>query len=244
MVDFWNLDNNVKEVVMQVPIIVKILLAGLLLFVTGCATLDVTQKNVLDSTREKQPVTLGVQASGDGRQDAHDTSKNPAVIGIEVAGESLLDALDKSEDSIIKAASGKLFEKVLLLPKESAAMQLNEIKLAYGADYILSVVIGDVTVKHNLNPLWFASFPLLFFKMYAPIVTFQPTVSLAVKLRDAATGAVLMQKQVIETSTDHFPPKNPRPEVRKLISLTINNALVPIMHEAQQSIAAVRRTGK
>jgi len=244
MVDFRNLDSNVKEAVMKTSNIVKILLAGLLLFVTGCATLDVTQKNALDTTGERQPVTLGVQASGDGRQDVHDTSKNPAVIGIEVAGESLLDALDKSEDSVIKAASGKLFEKVLLLPKESAAMQLKEIKSAYGADYVLSVVIGDVTVKHNLNPIWFASFPMLFFKMYAPIVTFQPNVTLDVKLRDAATGAVLMEKRVVETSTDHFPPKNPRPEVRRLISLTINNALVSIMRESQQSIAAARKAGK
>jgi hypothetical protein len=222
----------------------RLLPALSLLLFAGCATLDVTQKKAFDSTGEKQPVTLGIQATGDGRQDAHDTSKNPVVIGIEVAGESLLDALDKSEGSIIKASSGKLFEKVLLLPKESEAMKLNEIKLAYGADYILSVVIGDVTVKHNLNPLWFASFPMLFFKMYAPIVTFQPTVSLDVKLRDTATGAVLMQKQVQETSTDHYAPKNPRPEVRKLISLTINNALVSIMRDTQQSVAAARQGKK
>jgi len=229
---------------MKISIFGKILLAGLLLFVTGCATLDVTQKKAFDPAGEKQPVTLGIQAAGDGRQDAHDTSKNPAVIGIEVASERLLDALDTSEGSIIKASSGKLFEKVLLLPKESEAMQLNKIKSAYSADYILSVVIGDVTVKHNLNPLWFASFPMLFFKMYAPIVTFQPEVSLDVKLRDAATGAVLMQKQVLETSTDHFAPKNPRPEVRKLISLTINNAMVSIMRDAQQSVAAARQGKK
>lgn len=223
----------------------KVLLSGaLVLLFTGCATLDVTQKKVFDQAGEKQPVTLAIQASGDGRPDAHDTSKNPVVIGIEVASERLIDALDTSEGSIIKASSGKLFEKVLLLPKESEAMQLNEIKSAYGADYILSVVIGDVTVKHNLNPLWFASFPMLFFKMYAPIVTFQPTVSLDTKLRDTVTGAVLMQKQVKETSTDHFAPKNPRPEVRKLISLTINNALVSIMRDAQLSVAAARQGKK
>jgi hypothetical protein len=221
-----------------------LLLSGALMLFTGCATLDVTQKKTLATTGEKQPVTLGIQASGDGRQDAHDTSKNPAVIGIEVAGERLIDALDTSEGSIVKTASGKLFEKVLLLPNESEAMQLNEIKLAYKVDYIMSVVIGDVTVSHNLNPIWFASFPMLFFKMYAPIVTFQPRVTLNVKLRDAATGAVLMQKQVMETSTDHFAPKNPRPDVRKLISLTINNAMVSIMLEAQQSIATARQSGK
>ena len=223
----------------------KLLLSGaLLLFFAGCATLDVTQKKTFDSTGEKQPVTLGIQASGDGRQDAHDTTKNPVIIGIEVAGESLLDALDTSEGSIIKAASGKLFEKVLLLPKESEAMQQNQIQSAYKVDYIMSVVIGDVTVKHNLNPLWFASFPMLFFKMYAPIVTFQPEVSLQVKLSDAATGVTLMQKHVRETSTDHFAPKNPRPKVRKLISLTINNALVSIMRVAQQSVAAARQGKK
>lgn len=230
---------------MKIPVYVKILLSGaLLLFFSGCATLDVTQKKAFDPAGEKQPVTLGIQATGDGRQDAHDTSKNPVVIGTEVAGESLIDALDTSEGSIVKTASGKLFEKVLLLPKESQAMQLKEIKSAYKVDYIMSVVIGDVTVSHNLNPLWFASFPMLFFKMYAPIVTFQPRVSLDVKLRDAATGAVLMQKQVMETSTDHFAPKNPRSEVRKLISLTINNAMVSILRDAQQSIAAARQSGK
>jgi hypothetical protein len=230
---------------MKIPVHVKILLSGtLLLFLAGCATLDVTQKKAFDPAGEKQPVTLGIQASGDGRQDAHDTSKNPVVIGTEVASERLIDALETSEGSIVKTASGTLFEKVLLLPKESEAMQLNEIKSAYKVDYIMSVVIGDVTVKHNLNPIWFASFPMLFFKMYAPIVTFQPTVSLDVKLRDVGTGAVLMQKQVMETSTDHFAPKNPRPEVRKLISLTINNALVSIMRDTQQSVAAARQGKK
>jgi len=220
----------------------KVLLAGtLLLLFTGCATLDVTPKKALAPAGEKQPVTLGIQASGDGRQDAHDTSTNPAVIGIDVASERLIDALDTSEGSIVKSASGNLFDKVLLLPKESQNMQLNEIKSAYKTDYVMSVVIGDVTVSHKLNPLWFASFPMLFFKMYAPIVTFQPSVTLDVKLSDAATGAVLMQKQVTETSTDHFPPKNPRPEVRKLISLTINNALVSIMRDAQQSVASARQ---
>ena len=223
----------------------RLLLPGaLLLLVTGCATLDVTQKQGFDSIGEKQPVTLGIQATGDGRQVAHDTSRNPVVIGTDIAGESLVDALDTSEGSIVKTASGKLFEKVLLLPKESEAMQLNEIKSAYSADYLLSVVIGDVTVKHNLNPLWFASFPMLFFKMYAPIVTFQPEVSLQVKLSDAVTGVTLMEKQVLETSTDHFAPKNPRPEVRKLISRTINNALVSIMRDAQQSVAAARQEKK
>lgn len=222
----------------------KVLLSGVLvLLFTGCATLDVTQKKEFAQAGEKQPVTLAIQASGDGRQDVHDTSKNPAVIGIEVASERLIDALDTADGSIVKSASGNLFEKVLLLPKESKTMQLNEIRLAYKADYIMSVVIGDVTVSHKLNPIWFASFSILFFKMYTPIVTFQPTVSLAVKLSDTATGAVLMQKQVTETSTDHFAPKNSRPEVRKLISLTINNAMVPILHEAQQSVAAAR-TGK
>lgn len=220
---------------------VKVLLSGALVFLfTGCATLDVTEKKAFAPTGEKQPVTLGIQASGDSRKE-HDTSKNPVIIGIDVAGESLLDALDKSEGSIIKASSGTLFEKVLLLPKESQTMALQDIKATYRADYILSVVIGDVTVQHNLNPIWFASLPLVFFKMYTPITTFQPEVTLAVKLRDTVSGAVLMEKQVKESSTDHFPPKNPRTEVRKLISLTINNALIGIMRDAQQAIATARQ---
>lgn len=230
---------------MEIMKCAKVVMSGaLVILFAGCATLDVTAKKALDPSGEKQPVTLGIQASGDGRKDAHDTTKNPVIIGIDVAGETLLDALVSAEGSIIKASSGNLFEKVLLLPKESQTMELKEIKAAYGADYILSVVIGDVTVKHNLNPIWFASLPLVFFKMYTPIVTFQPEVTLAVKLREPVTGAVLMDKQVKETSTDHFAPQNPRTEVRKLISLTINNALVSIMRESQQLVAAARAGGK
>lgn len=218
--------------------------AALLLLFSGCATLEVTQRQTLEPAIEKQPVILGIKATGDGRQVVHDTSKNPVIIGTDVASESLLDAIDITEDSIVKASSGKLFEKVLLLPKESETMQLKEIRSAYGADYMLSVVIGDVTVKHALNPLWFASLPMVFFKMYAPIVTFQPEVSLNVTLIDTASGATLMEKKLLETSSDHFAPKNPRPKVRKLISRTINNAMVSIMREAQQSVAVARQEKK
>jgi len=197
----------------------RLLLPGaLLLLVTGCATLDVTQKKTLAPAGEKQPVILGIQSAGD----------------------RLIEVLDAGDGSIIKSASGQLFDKVILLPKESKFKQAKEIHTAYGVDYILSVGIGDISVSGDLNPYWFASLPLLFFKVYAPIVTFQPGVSIDVTLRDAATGTVMIQKQVMEASSDHYAPNNPSPEVRKLISLTINNALVAIMRETQQSVAAAR----
>ena len=63
-------------------------------------------------------------------------------------------------------------------------------------------------------------------------------------LRDAASGAVMIQKQVMEASSDHYAPENPSPKVRQLISLTINNALVAIMRDAQQSVAAARQGKK
>lgn len=223
----------------------RALLSGfLLLTFVGCATLDVTQKKTLAPAGEKQPVTLGVQAVGDSQQKTVDTPKGTVALGTKASGGRLVDALDTSEDSFIKASSGRLFDKVVLLPKESESMEPKEINSAYKVDYILSVGVGGINVSHNLNPIWFASFPMLFFKKYAPIVTFEPKVSLDVKLIDATNGAILMQKQVTETSTDHYAPKDPRPEVRKLISRTINNAMVPIMSEAQQSIAAARQGKK
>lgn len=192
--------------------------AGLLLF-TGCATLEVTPRKALAPAGEKQPVTLGVQAAGD----------------------RLMESLDSADGSILKAASGQLFDKVILLPRETKFLQPQEIKKNHGVDYILSIGIGDISVSGDLNPLWFASLPILFFKVYAPIVTFQPGVSLDVALRDAATGSVLLHKQVMEASSDHYAPSNPGPAVKKLISLTINNALVGVMREVQQSVAAARQ---
>lgn len=200
----------------------KVLLSGaLVLLFAGCATLDVTEKKALAPAGEKQPVVLGVQAAGD----------------------RLVEAIDSADGSILKAASGKLFDKVILLPRESKFNLPQEMKTAYGVDYILSVGISDISVSGNLNPLWFASLPILFFKVYAPIVTFQPGVALDVALRDSATGNVLLQKQVMEASSDHYAPNDPSPEVKKLITLTINNAMVSILRETQQSVA-VARTGK
>ncbi len=222
--------------------IFRVLLSSLLLLAfSGCATLDVTQRKALDPVGEKQPVTLGVQVSGDSQQKTVDTPKGTVELGTKASGGMLAEALDTSEDSIIKASSGKLFEKVVMLPTESESMEPKEINSAYKVDYIMSVGVGGISVSHKLNPIWFASFPMIFFKKYAPIVTFEPKVSLDVKLIDAANGAILMQKQVTETSADHYAPKDPRSKVRNLVSLTIKNAMVPIMNEARRSIAAVRQ---
>lgn len=193
-----------------------------LMLLAGCATLDVTPKKSITPAVEKQNVTLGVEAAGD----------------------MLIGALDAPEGSIVKSASGRLFDKVVLLPQKSKFMQPKELQAAYNVDYILSVGIGDISVNAGLNPVWFATFPVLFFKILTPIVTFEPGVAIDVTLRDAQTGVVMMQKQVMETSSDHYSPTDPGPKVRKLILLTINNAIVSIMQDAQQNIAMARQGKK
>ncbi len=209
-----------KGGIMKMATIKRLLLSGsLLLMLAGCATLDVTPKKALSPATDKQSVTIGIQASGD----------------------RLVETLNAADGALVKSASGTLFDRVIILPKESKYQLPQEVKAAHAVDYILSIGIGDISVSGDLNPLWFASLPLLFFKVYAPIITFQPGISLDMTLRDATSGAVLMQKQVMEVSSDHYAPSDPGAKVRQLISLTINNALVAIMRDAQQSIAAARK---
>jgi len=185
---------------------------------TGCATLDVTPKKALTPATGKQPVTIGIQASG----------------------ERLREVL-KGESSVVKSATGSLFDKVTLLPPDTRFQQPADVQATYGTDYILAIGIDDINVSGDLNRIWFYSFLLFPFKIYTPIVTFEPTVSLDVILRDARSGAILIQKQVSESSADHYSPSNPSEKVRQLVSLTINNALVSIMRESQTSIAAARQ---
>ncbi|MBT0654190.1 hypothetical protein [Geomobilimonas luticola] len=194
-----------------------LILAGALL-AGGCATLTVTPQQPVTSTMARQPVSLGIQ----------------------VAGERLTHALTDPKESAATAATGTLFEKVVLLPKETRSKSSAEIQAAFGTDYILSGTIADVNVSGNLNPIWFASIPLLFFKPYAPIVTFEAIVTLESTLRDARSGVVLMQKETSSVVTDYFSPMDPQEKVRTLISRGINNAFVSILEESQQKIAAAK----
>lgn len=203
--------NPLRRLVLLPPLLAVLLLAG-------CATLDVTPDRTLAPATARQPVSIGVQASG----------------------ERLRAALKDGDGSMVKSAAGALFDKVILLPVAAKYQQPAEIVAAHGVDYILTVGIGDISVSGDLNPLWFASMPLLLFKPYAPIVTFQPTVSLEATLRDARSGAVLLNKEITESATDHFSPMNPGEKVRGLISRTINNALVALLRDAQLGIAAAR----
>ncbi|HZV82808.1 MAG TPA: hypothetical protein VFF53_11645 [Geobacteraceae bacterium] len=194
----------------------KLTLICLLLAASGCATLEVTPKKSLTPAGDKQAVTLGIQASGD----------------------RLREVLQDPETALVKTAGTGMFDKVTMLPPDARFMQPADVRAAYGTDYILSVSIGDISVNGDLNPYWFASLPLVFFKVYAPIVTFEPNVSLEVSLRDARSGTMLMQKQVSENSADHYAPSNPGDKVRKLISRTLNNAMVGILRDSQMAIAA------
>ena len=197
--------------------LISLLCSGFMLL-AGCATLDVSPDKTLVPATAKQPVVIGIQASG----------------------ERLRDALKNTDGSVVKSATGTLFDKVILLPVESRFQQPAEIAAAHGVDYILSVGISDISVSGDLNPIWFYSMPLLVFKPYTPIVTFQPTVSIEATLRDARSGAVILNKDIMESSTDHFSPMHPGEKVRGLVSRTIKNALVTVMRDAQVGIAAAR----
>lgn len=197
-----------------------LIFGGLLMMsITGCATLAVTDRKALSPATGKQPVTLGIIANG----------------------ERLVQNLDNRQQSLLAAANGTLFDKVMMLPPAARHQLPAEVLAAHGTDYLLTMGISDISVNGGLNPIWFASFPLLFFKVYAPIVTFQPTVSLDMMLQDARTGAFLAKRQITEVSSDHFSPANPSDKVRGLVDLTINNALVSMLQESQQSIAAARQ---
>jgi len=191
------------------------LLAGSLVL-NGCATLDVTPPQPVKRTATKQPVNVGIQA----------------------VGERLREALNDPQESAVTATSGVLFNKVALLPNDARSKTPTEIQTAFGSDYVLSSNLTDITVSGNLNPLWFASIPLLFFKPYAPIVTFEATVSLEGTVLDTRTGKVVFQKEMSALVVDHYSPIEPQAKVRKLIGRGINNAFISMLEETQQKVSA------
>jgi hypothetical protein len=188
-------------------------------FLSGCATLSVTPLQHPQASAARQPVTLGILASG----------------------VRLRESLNDPDQSIVKEASGTLFERVIVLPPEARFKSAEELRASYGADYVATVNISDINVNGNLNPYWFASLPLFFFKPYAPIVTYEATASLESTLRETRSGAVVMQKEVDATVTDHFSPKDPQAKVRGLISRGINNAMVGLMGDFQQKISGLKQ---
>jgi hypothetical protein len=191
------------------------LLLCIAIALSGCATLEVTPQQGLKPAAPKLPVAIGIQASG----------------------ERLRSALTAVQDPVVVRASGSLFDKVELLPPEARFRQPAEVRSAHGTDYILTVAITDINVHGNLNPYWFLSMPLFFFKPYAPIVTFDATVTLETSLVDARTGTVIMQKEVSENVTDHYSPMDAEDKVRSLITRCINNAFVGLLEEVRSKIA-------
>jgi hypothetical protein len=189
------------------------------IFLGGCATLSVTPLQHPKPAAARQPVTLGILA----------------------AGERLRESLSDPDDSVVKEASGTLFERVIVLPPEARFKSAEELLASYGTDYVAAINISDVNVNGNLNPYWFVSLPLFFFKPLAPIVTFEATASLESTLRETRSGTVILQKEVSATVTDHFSPMEPQVKVRKLISLGINNAMVGLFGDFQQKIAGLKQ---
>lgn len=196
-------------------ILYALLMAGIVLMFGGCATLDVTPPYKLKTVEAVLPVTVAINATG----------------------ERLRDALSDPSESAMIAASGKLFEKVILLPVEMRFKPTEEIKKAYKADYILSIQLTDVNVHGDLNPIWFASIPIFFFKPLTPIITFDATASLDCTVLEVKTGSIVLQREVSASSTDHFSPVNPREKVRNLTTRSINGALAISLEELSGKIS-------
>jgi hypothetical protein len=192
-----------------------IVMLFLFMSIGGCASLKVTSQLTVKPAVPVVPVTVGIQATGDRLREAVSDTDNPVT--------------DKTTET--------LFYKVKLLPQEARLLQPSEILTSYGVDYLLAVNIGDISVNGNLNPIWFASIPLFFFKPYTPIVTFEAIVTLEATVRDTRTGTVVMHKEITETAMDHFSPMNPQEKVRKLVGRGINNAMILLLQEMQQEIA-------
>lgn len=190
-------------------IIYTILSVAVLMGIGGCATLNVTPQHQIITSKRVLPSTVVVKATG----------------------ERFREAFNDSTESIIKSASGNLFRQVIFLPEEMRNKSAEEIKGAYKADYIISLQLNDINVHGDLNPIWFASIPLFFFKPLTPIVTFDATVTVDYTVYDVKTGVNLLQKEVSVSSTDHFSPINPEEKVRKLISRSINSAVATILEE-------------
>lgn len=181
----------------------------------GCATLDVTQPHQLKAS----------------------TAKISAIVAIQAGEEMLQDAFKDQAESIINGASVKLFNKVILLPPEDDNQSPEGISAVYGADYIIKIQLDDLNMNGHLNPIWFASIPMFFFKSYAPIVTFETTATLTGVLFNGRTGAQIAQKKVSSTSTDHFSPRNRQDNVAKLRFRTINNATAILLEDFQAKLA-------
>lgn len=195
--------------------LVTLILTGCAAFVLGgCATLAVTPLEKPQPTAVSRPTKVAVQA----------------------VGERLREALSDPTESVVVTTSGKLFDTVVLLPPEARLATPADVRTTYGADYLLSTNISDVTVNGKLNPIWFATIPIFFFKPLAPIVTFEATVTLDAAIRDTRTGAVVVQRQVSESSTDHFSPIDPQEKVQKLIGRSINNALFSFLEDFQAKL--------
>ena len=182
---------------------------------SGCATLSVTPLQDIPATATKQPASIGIQ----------------------VTGERLLEALNDPAESAATAASGKLFNKVTVLPPDAQGKTPAELLSRYGVDYVMTTTLNDVNIHGDLNPIWFISIPLVFFKPLAPIVTFESVVTLDSTVQDTHSGAVILKRQVSAVTTDHFSPINPQAKVRKLAARAINNAFVDLLTETKLKVA-------
>lgn len=197
---------------------VLFLLLAVSMLLGGCATLTVTPLQDVKSHEKKQPVNYGVRVQGD----------------------RLEEALSDPKESAIILSTGKLFDKIVLLPRDSRGMSTAEINTSFGSDYVLSSNLSDISVNGNLNPYFFPSLLMLVFKPYASIVTFEASASIESTLVEAKSGKVIFKKVTTSTVTDHFSPIEPEDKVRKLVERAINNTFITVFEDSWQSLAAVK----
>lgn len=191
-----------------------LLFCTLLLFLlSGCATLDISPRNALPPSAEKITTSIALQPSGERVRGV--LADPPAP---------LLPALESAYSRVVLLPSGTLFQSAEQIRKE------------HNVDYILTLGVQDFSLNGSLNPIWFASLPLLFFKPYVPIVTFEATVTLESTLRDAASGEIVAKKQMTSVVTDHFSPKNPQENVQELIGRGVNNGLIDLFADLKQQL--------
>jgi len=177
----------------------------------GCATLDVSPRSTLGQPSAPSPVKLGILP----------TSERVRAV------------LADGSDPLLNRISPR-YVKVVLIPTSRRFDPPETLRASYDIDQLLVLGVNDFSVNGRLNPLWFASIPLLFFKPYAPIVTFEAVVTLDVALQDLSSGKLLRDKGVSEMVTDHFSPRNPQEKVQELIDRGVHNALVALFRDLDQ----------
>lgn len=163
-----------------------------------------------------------------------------ARLGVHVTGEALKRAFADPNRRKLGLAPGQYFADVILLPPDTRYVAPQDILDQFGADLILQLQMADTKSSGELNPLFFAGIPLMYFMVYTPIMTYETTITLEANLRDARTGRLLWAKTEPTLATDHFSPIGPEEKVAGLAERGLHNAVVKVFETLKSELAAYR----